>query len=290
MMRHRLFVLGVALVFGVTAGLAAWHYSEPRVNGHPITYWIQPWMHSRTETPESVAAAYAAMGDRHVQWLVSELNWRPSVFRTLFAALLNACGFSVSSQTPNDRREWAAGALGRLGERAVSALPILTVTSTNAVEPGGLRARAAARAALVNLGRQSVEPYAEIVRDPSDPNWFLGADVLARVGTNYPGSAEIFAEVMFGSNPPAIRARAAYLYGLSSPRLDEALPNLVRALNDAATRQSALQRILILGSNALPTTQAVMTCLTDADVKVRRTATNTLHSIAPELATALGIR
>src|SRR5262245_20825995 len=88
------------IVVGLAAGIF-WRQREPDLNGHPISYWVLPWIHWQTETPESVEAAHSAMGQPHVRWLMRALQWRPSTWRRGVGNILNRAGFSVEIETPN---------------------------------------------------------------------------------------------------------------------------------------------------------------------------------------------
>jgi hypothetical protein len=280
MRRHRHILIGVATVLLLGAMVLFWSAREPDLLGRPTHYWILPWQ-SRAETPEAIAAAHAAMGASHVRWLRGQLDWSPSRFRKVLDALARAIRFSASFQKQDDYREQAIAALGRLGQRARPAIPKLRALSESDDPFRKTQLRAAAMAALIQLGEASSDKYVAIVQDPHHRDWFFAADVLARVGTNQPGTDRLFAAVMFGPSGPAARARATFLYGYVDPPTREAVSNLTRALDSADTREIALRRLVFMGTNAASATSAVRRCLSDTNQAVRVLATNALVRIAP---------
>lgn len=258
----------------IAAILAARRSAEPALLGQPVSYWVLGWRHAQRETPESVLAAYAAMDGSHVRWLRGQLGWRPSWWRGRVARLFGRFGIPVGGQTPDDYREQAATALGRLGERATSAIPDLRATSVTEVEPRAQQARLAARAALVNLGVEPLGPVLARARSPGHPDWYAAADVLARLEGQRRQAGTIFSEIMHGAHAPGVRCRAIQLYRISQPPVAEAVSNLSRALLDRATRDEALAQLGMMGGLAASATQAVAEVLADANPTTRRLATN----------------
>ncbi len=291
-MRSRPVLLGVVilwLVVGLLA-LAIWWQREPDLLGHPVSYWVLGWRHSRTETPESVAAAYAAMDASHVRWLRRQLDWRPSLIRGPIARVLNRLGFSVSSQSSDDFREQAAAALGRLGDRAREAIGDLEAVSKTTVEPRSFQAQVSARAALVMLGKASPESLIAQARNPSSMDWYFAAEILVRLPIHQNEAREIFAAIMHSTNAAGVRCRSIQLYRACQPPVAEAVSNLCRALDDRATCLNALAQLGMLGPAASSATQSVARVFADPDPAIRHFATNTLYRLTPELAPAPGVR
>lgn len=281
------------VVFWLAVGLLAlamWREREPELLGHPVSYWVLGWRHARTETPESVEAAHAAMDASHVRWLRRQLDWRPSLMRGRIARVLNRLGFSAASQGSDDFREQAAAALGRLGDRAREAIGDLEAMSKTTVEPRSFQAQVAARAALVMLGRASPEPLIAQARDPSSMDWYFAADILARLPSHRDKARKIFAEIMHSTNAAGVRCRSIQLYRACQPPVAEAVSNLCRALDDRATCLNALAQLGMLGPVANSATQAVARVFSDPDPAIRQFATNTLYRLTPGLAPAPGVR
>ncbi len=269
----------VAVVLGSVLAALIWSRREPQLRGHPVSYWVLGWRHAHAESPESVAAAYAAMDGSHVRWLRRQLHWRPSQVRDRLSRLSNRLGLPVSLETADDYREQAAAALGRLGERARPAVPDLEAASRTTIEPRAHQARVSARAALISLGAEPVEPVLHAARSPDGVGWYVAADVLCRLEGHRREAQAIFAEVMHGTNPPALRSRAIQLYRLSAPPLAEAVSNLSRALGDPGTRAESLAQLGMLGPLATSADGSVRAVLNDPDIQVRRMATNTLRRL-----------
>ena len=288
-MKLRFAMLGVIGVFAALFAFLVWRDAEPVLRGQPLSYWIEPWR-SKAETPEAIAAAYAEMDERHVRWLVRELDWKPSPLRKPIARLVNSMGDMMSSQSPGDRRESAATALGRLGERATPAVPVLRRTTTTTVEPRVWQARCAAYAALIRLGEEPAEPWLEVLRDPRHTNWLYAADVVARLGTNAPGAAELYEAAMNSSLPAGVRIRAMMLYRFAQPNSARTAQVVTQAMSSPAFHSMGLYTLETLGTNAALAAPAVTALLLDTNAAIRRHATNTLRAIAPALARESGIQ
>ncbi len=286
----------LCLAVGLIA-LTLWRQREPDLLGHPVSYWVLGWRHAHTETPDSVAAAHAAMDASHVRWLRRQLDWRPSLLRELIASFLYRLGFSVSSQSSDDYREQAATALGRLGDRAREAIDDLEAMSKTTIEPRSFQAKAAARAALVLLGEESSERIVSQARNPTSVDWYSAADILARLPTHRKEALEIFADIMHSTNATGVRCRSIQLYRVCQPPVAEAVSNLCRTLDDRAMRVNSLAQLGMLGPAAGAATQKVAQIFADPDPHIRWFATNALRRLTgptpgptPGLAPASGVR
>lgn len=268
--------------------------AEPIHLGHPLSYWVEPLSPNDTETPQSVSAAYATMDQRHVRWLERQLQWRPSKLRLTVAKVVNSIfGSAMSVQAPGDRRRLAAEALGRLGDRALPAIPALRRMKETVREQQDHGERSAALAALIQLGAEPLGAHLEAIRNPSLTNWYQEADALVRLGTNAVGAAEIFEALFSPTNPPGIRIPASLFYLRVEPDATRAVLVMTKALESPVTRLhglSALSMLHTLHTNAATAAEAVAGCLEDTNWSIRHAATNTLRQIAPTVALRFGVR
>ena len=152
--RWRTAVLPGVLV-AVLLGVGAWrlvHPGEPVVLGHPVSYWIFPGLQHPKETPERSAAAFAAMDDRSVRFLIRELDWRPSKLVRAMNAAANG-RLSVHFSDREDLRYQAANALARLwqAERPAAARRLLAETCAWFTEGWDTPALQSAQALLKTL-------------------------------------------------------------------------------------------------------------------------------------------
>jgi hypothetical protein len=280
--------LALALFLVALGGVAfnIWWQREPQLHGRPISHWVLPWKYSAFESSNSVAAAHAAMGPSHVRWLQRQLAWRPSLLRGMANTIAEMLQLPIEFEDSKDYREQAATVLGRLGDRARPAVQSLLANCTTPIEPRAFQARVAAKAALIELGAASAEPVIQAARSPAHPDWFIAADVLARLESRRREAAAIFSEIMHGTNAPSVRHRAINLYCHCRPPSSETVSNLCRlASADPSTRSTVLSQLRNLGfaaSNALP---VISSLLQDPDPEIRRQATILVRNLQPALIT-----
>lgn len=177
-------VVALIAIAGVLAGLV-YVNREPVYLGHPISYWVEPWHHHATESPEREAAAFAEMDDRAVRWLAGRLGWRPSKLKEGFARTLNRLGdFMSDSDYDDGRRSAALRALLRLGPRARAAIPALEELRQTNVELHRDEMRAGAVAALIRIRGDSLAPYIERLETAVEPEWTHLTLIFAAQETN----------------------------------------------------------------------------------------------------------
>lgn len=283
-----------AFLFVLAAAASAWllrRPGEPVYHGHPVSYWIEPWQHHGMEPAENIAAAFSEMDERAVRWLAAQLNWRPSGLK---ATLNHLVAQVVSAKFFNDlpdRREVAAMGLGRLGPRAISAVPALEAVFQHAAEPRARSARAAALGALIRIRREPLEPYLEKLRDPSASDWRMYAIAMWHQGTNgapaVPHLVRTLEQpVQEGIIPTAVNTLAAIH---SQPELT--VPALTRQLDHSnqLVRGNAIRGLALFGTAAKPAWPALTARLQDPVVMVRVAATNALRQIDAAAARQLGV-
>ena len=289
--RWRTAVLPGVLV-AVLLGVGAWrlvHPGEPVVLGHPVSYWIFPGLQHPKETPERSAAAFAAMDDRSVRFLIRELDWRPSKLVRAMNAAANG-RLSVHFSDREDLRYQAANALARLGPRAASAVPTLERCARQGIEPRGETARGAALAALIQLRHDSMAQLLAKLRDPSDLEWTIYALAAKDLGSNATVAARVLAQAMASTNV-MVRGYAAWALAAVQNPPEVVVPALRSVLGDQSewVRRSAALGLGNLGPVAKVAWADLVPLLQDSEWGVRYSTTNALRKIDPEAAQELGV-
>ncbi len=278
----------------LAAALAAWFLrtpAEPVYHGHPISYWIEPWQHHGAEPQTNIAAAFSQMDERAVRWLAAQLDWRPSELKRslndMVARLISAKFFSDAP----DRREVAGMALGRLGPRAVRAVPALERLVRDAAEPRAGNAKAAAMAALILIRGDSPDAYLDKLRNPASPDWVTYATVFWHLGTNGAPAVPHLVKTLADSPPEHVLPTAACTLGMIRSRPELSVPALSRMLEHTnhQVRWHAVLGLGQFGPQAKPGWPALVRRLADSDRIVRFATTNALKQIDPDGARQLGV-
>jgi len=290
--RWRTAVLPGVLV-AVLLGVGAWrlvHPGQPRVLGHPVSYWIFPGLQHPKEPPEHIAAAFAAMDDRSVRFLTRELDWKPSELARVLNAAANG-RLEVHFSDREDLRYMAAMALAQLGPRAVSAIPTLERCVRQTPEPRADVARGAALAALIQLRHDPLTQLVVKLRDPSDSEWTVHALAAKDLGPHAAAAAPVLAEVLASTNNIFVRGYAAWALASVQGPPEVTLPALRAVLGDQSgwIRRSAALGLGNLGPAAKPAWADLLPLLNDTEWGVRSWTTNALRQIDPEAARQLGL-
>jgi hypothetical protein len=163
--------------------------------------------------------------------------------------------------------------LARMGPAAAPALPSLTAS----LERGPVRARSLAAAALASIGPPGIAAVQQAATSP-DPLTREAASMAlsgARVGTSV-------RTALLDPNP-AVRAAAVASWNARRDQIDDAVPDLVRAMNDsdAAVRAAARQTFLRWRQHQMVSPGFMIAMLHEGDVESRRDAAWWLAPAAP---------
>ncbi len=287
---RKFFVAAAALLLLLMAFRLADPSSEPSYLGKPITYWIEPWQHHNMESEARVKAAFVAMDDNAIRWLVRALDWKPSSFRRTANQTLRR--FDIVWSDEPDRRERAAMALGEIGARAVWAIPPLENLRTNAVQPRAAASRHACTAALILIRQEPIPMAVERMLRDADPAAFGDlAMTLAFLGRAAVEAVPMMSAALDATNPPAVRANAAMALGSirSSPAI--CVPALAGALAtlEQPVQEQVLSTLSAFGEQARGASPQVVLLMSGANRWVAARASNTLAVIDPETAKRYGI-
>lgn len=215
---------------------------EPEYLGHPISYWVEPWHHHGTETPEREAAAFAEMDDRAVRWLAGRLSWRPSKLKEGFARTMNRFGDFMSDRDYDDgRRSAALRALQRLGPRAQAAIPALEELRHTTVELHQGDMRAGAAAALIRIRGDSLVPYIERLNTAVEPEWTQLTLILAAQETNAAAAVPALVASLNRTNGTRWAAWTIHALGRIHSRPELCVP----ALQDQLTHSNPFRAAII---------------------------------------------
>jgi hypothetical protein len=225
-------LIAVAMVIWVLImAWRAYEQREPRYLGHPISYWIEPWQHHGTESPEREAAAFAAMDERGVRWLARQLTWKPSRLKEGFARTLNRFGDFMSDRDHDSGRRGAAvRALTRLGTRAQAAIPELEALSQTTVELHRAELRSAAVGALVRIRQEPLQPYIERLRLATEPEWSHLAAILAAQETNAAAAVPVLIAGLTQTNRQVWAAPTVHALGRIRSQPELTIPALLQQL------------------------------------------------------------
>jgi HEAT repeat protein len=296
-MRRRRKALFLAAAGLVVAGLAlvAWWLREPRYEGKSLSSWVEPWRYGGDKSPESMATALKAMGDRAVFCLIDRLQWRPPQWKRKLRQFLPRWAARVPLLRDGEDPRWSAAyALALIGKPAAPAIPYLSAVSTAEDTSATWEMRAAAKAALIRIKGEPLTPYIESLRDTSDIyRWPERAAVMGYLGTNASEAVPLLVQAMINANNhKVIRLHAAGTLGNIHSRPEVCVGPLARMLNsaDLNLRATAMFALSKFGQAAKPARHAIVQCLNDSDAWVRSCATNILKKIDSDQTRRVGIK
>ena len=286
--------LGLAAVIAASVVLliflAAKSRREPVVRGVALS----EWMEIENKNSEEYRAAIAEMDERCVRWLIRELDWSPTSMRTkLDGFMFRILRQPITPEALPDYRAAAAITLAKLGSQAQQAIPALRANAAMQVRsPRDEMAQSMAITALVLLGADSLDIWADKLLSPTNTNWesyalaggFLhtnAAPVVPRLVHAYETTADDGIKARITMSLRLIRSNPA----LSVPVFRAALTNA-----NSQTRFHALAGLLNFGPESKTAWDGVVSLLSDTNRSVRSIATNTLKQIDREAAQQLGIK
>jgi HEAT repeat protein len=288
----RLFLLALALI-GALVFLSL-PPSEPLVNGHPLSYWIDQFDgDGSNESPEAIQNALSAMDDRCIRALMAELNRTPSSILGVIRDLRDRWNHNGSHryESPN-RRSASAMVLGQLGSRATNAIPALEKARHNhgRIREDGEDIRGAAIAALILIRHDSIDACAKRSLDLADSASGDYRYAIFRLRTNAAPAVPVFVNALQTASDFKTKYYAAHsLIWIHRP--DLSLPPLVSMLKQTnnISRSVAVGALEEMRDAAKPAWNDLTVLLNDSDSDVRRHTTNALWLIDPVAARQFGI-
>jgi HEAT repeat protein len=269
---------------------SAGRVSEPSYLDRPLTYWMRLWQSADDEPPARLHAAFAAMDDRAVRWLVGRLDWKPSSFRASANKILQR--FDLSWEEAEDLRENAIMSLGKMGHRARAAVPRLESLRTNSIQPRADAVRHAATAALILISGEPIQQAVErMLKDSSEGRFGDVALTLTYLGAGAVEAVPRMAAALDATNPPSVRASAAMALGAIHADPDIAVPALAASLATLETpvKEQVLAVLSGFGEQARRASPQVVLLLSHTNRWLAARASNTLAAIDPETAKRHGI-
>jgi len=276
----------VALVLVIRLSVKSHH--EPVVRGLPLSEWMQ------LEDKNSVeyAAAVAEMDERCVRWLIRELDWSSNSVQTkLDGFMFRILRQPVAPENRPDYRAAAALTLSKLGPRAQPAVPALRFNASVCGSGyGDWEAQKMAIAALVLLGADSLDAWADQLLNPTNRNWQFYADVAGLLHTNAAPIVPRLARTFETTADDHIKERIIFALRFirSNPALCVPIFRAALTNDEGSMIYHALVGLHNLGPAAKPAWDDLLPFLS-YDRGYQVIATNALRQIDREAAKQLGI-
>ena len=197
--------------------------------------------------------------------------------------------FILYAQGNSDPRGHAAHCLGELGSLAKKAITDLQAASVTADLGSSWYPRMCARAALIKIKGESLEPYIEKLKDTSNgsssslTDWYENALMLGEFGTNAAAAVPNLISALAPTNHPVIQAHALIALGEIHSCPEASVPAIIPFLKspDIALRQKAVGALAEFRDAAKPAWAGLTQCLADPDPWTRSAAARTLSAIDP---------
>jgi len=285
--------LGLAAAISAVVVLLIWlgvkSRREPVVRGIPLSEWMQ----IENKNSDEYRAAVAEMDERCVRWLIRELEWSPTSMQTRLDGFM----FRVLRQpiAPEDRPDFRAAAaftLSKLGSWAQAAIPALRANAAMKVRgPRAEMAGSMAAAALVLLGADSLDAWADNLLSPTNIFWRTYASGAGLLHTNAAPLVPRLVHAYETTTDDEIKGRITMVLWIirSNPALSVPIFQASLTNDNGQLRFQALVGLYYFGPESKPAWNDVVTLLSDSNSSVRRLATNTLRRIDREAARQLGI-
>ena len=279
----------ICAVVVLLIGLSAKSRREPTVRGVALS----EWMETENKNSDEYQAAVAEMDHRCVRWLIHELDWSPTSVQTkLDGFMFRLLRQPITAEARPDYRAAAAFTLSKLGSRAQ---PGISALRTNAAMQGGQRDEAAqsmAIAALVLLGADSLDEWADKLLSPTNTHWQHYALAAGVLYTNAAPIVPRLARAFETAPDEEIKGRItmALRFIRSNPALSVPIFRASLTNDNSQTRFQALVGLYIFGPESKPAWHDLVPLLSDINRSVRSIATNTLRRIDREAAQQLGIK
>ncbi len=146
-----------------------------------------------------------------------------------------------------------------------------------------------ARAALIKIRQESLDPYIEKLKDTSIngfssiEKWYQNALMIGEFGTNAVAAIPNLISALGPTNNPVIQAHALIALGEIHSRPEASVPAIIPFLKspDVALRQKAVFALSEFRAAAKPAWGDLAQCLDDPDLWTRHIAANALKAIDP---------
>lgn len=264
---------------------------EPIYNGRPITFWIDAQQDLGPGGKELIEAAFAAMDDRAVTWLMAQLDWPPSKLKSRWNRAVASVASDQSFEDAPDRREVAAIALLRLGQRAHRAIPSLETAAQQTSRLRDWRLRGAVLGALIRIRGDSLDTYLERMKSAPMVEWGTLACALGYQRTNACAAVPTLVEALTKQSSNVVTDSALIALGWIRCQPDLSVPVLTQYLTNkhSTERFRAAMALGQFGRAAKQSWSRLTNSLNDSDDVVKMMAACALVSIDDQEAIATGI-
>jgi HEAT repeat protein len=243
---------------------------EPEHGGKPLSRWVEQLFAQYPRCDTEAREALRAMGQPAVRIFTRNLDHAPSTWRRRLASmtaeipLVNQL-FCVAVFD----RIFAAKALAEMGPIAKSAIPTLE----RAAKDSDRMLSLTARAALIRIRQESVEPHVAIYRQFKSTNSAQAAFLLMELG---PYASPALPALLEGMKSTNWRVRFNAVMALPSIGYESAeyVPPVLRLLSDpeATVRMRAMDGLTTFGPLAKTALPEVRQSLRDTNQMVRASA------------------
>jgi hypothetical protein len=284
--------------------------SEPRYNGHSLSYWLDKYGQSnpsvyssgREEDPDPQAVeAISRIGTNGLPLLLNRLHYEPNPARRALASTVRRApeplrpgwlmDWAVSDPAYSKAHD-AASAFSVLGSAAKPAVPELVrmMNDRAATNSAGL-----AQYALACIGEETLPFLVAVLEDRNAlnrRNAALWIGTLPQLCTNAAPAIPTLVRCL-QDRDPQVQWTAAMALGRASLQPDLVVPALVAACQTPAAPVVRLRCISALGDfgpRARSAEACLVAALSDPEKNIRRAATNSLRRVAPEVLTNAAAR
>jgi hypothetical protein len=256
MKRFRTIALIASLAIVAVGVWFAWAHSEPVYHGQPISYWIELGR-VNLDADAEVQAAFSEMDERAVSWLIAEVAWKPSAPMSWIRE--KAWGLRIQIPTRKYRRPEAAIALGRMGPKALAAVPVLQQAVSVAGSDGDLNLPIFARGALFRIRKEPIQVLIDELNGSVDDSlWANTVDVLVNLNKEASPAVPLIAEGLNQTNSEYRRSVAVMALEVIPGRPEDCVPPLVEFMGYAelGLRQRAKAVLQKFGPEAVAAGEA----------------------------------
>jgi HEAT repeat protein len=261
---------------------------EPSYRSKSFYYWM------KRAPSEEASIAFRSMGEKAVPFLVKELQWKPSaMIQRLQRRFPNFPLTMNYAEGATDPRSGAAYALGEIGSSARAALSNLHAISVVSDLPSSWYVNVAAKAAIIKIKGESLDPYIEELKDTSDClKWYPKALLVGQFGTNAVAAVPLLLASLDPTNHEVIHGHALVALGEIHSRPDACVPAIAVFLKSpsVSSRQKAVCALTAFGRDAKSAVPQLISTLSDLDPWTRSTAADALKKIDPAAAQQNGVK
>ena len=250
----------------------------PSYKGHNIEEWFNGTAANKTNYREArieTKAAFRAMGDKAVPYLISRLEEAPNHRILDWLKRYWSTGANIYRQQKTWGQSRSASLLGKMGINDDTVIKSLSVATNS----HSWSLRGSATVALAKIRKEPVQPFIEKLRELSDPIlWYQQAMMVAAFEDEAEPAIPIFLDAINHTNN-IIQAHAIIAVGLIGLQPEKCIPQLTPFLDSPSIsdRQKAMSALLMFGTNALPAKPIIKNLLNDPDRPVRNRAEHAME-------------